>query len=133
VAVAPAAITGASSRDTTTTTVLVVDDEVSLGVATNRILSARGLNVINAATGTEALRICAEQPIDLVVADIFLTDWRGHELAGRVRKLHPDMKFLFVSGDPSARALVMGAPFLAKPYSNQQLIERVDSVLLGAA
>jgi len=133
VAVAPAAITGASSRDTTTSTVLVVDDEEILGVATNRILSGRGFNVVNAASGTEALRICAEQPIDLVVADIFLTDWRGHELAGRVRRLHPEMKFLFVSGDPSARALVQGAPFLAKPYSNQQLIDRVDSMLLGAA
>jgi diguanylate cyclase (GGDEF)-like protein len=132
VAVAPSTIAGVS-RDTTTSTVLVVDDERSLGVATNRILSGRGFNVVNAASGTEALRICAEQPIDLVVADIFLTDWRGHELAGRVRRLHPEMKFLFVSGDPSARALVQGAPFLAKPYSNQQLIDRVDSVLLGAA
>ena len=131
-AVAPAAIMGASSRDTAST-VLVVDDEHSLGVAANRILSGRGFNVVNAATGTEALRICAEQPIDLVVADIFLTDWRGHELAGRVRRLHPDMKFLFVSGDPSALELVQGAPFLAKPYSNQQLIDHVDSVLLGVA
>ena len=133
VAVAPGAIASVSSRDTTTSTVLVVDDEQSLGVATNRILSGRGFNVVNASSGTEALRICAEQTIDLVVADIFLTDWRGHELAGRVRRLHPETKFLFVSGDPSARALVDGAPFLAKPYSNQQLIERVDSVLLGAA
>ena len=133
VAVATAAISRASARDTTTSTVLVVDDERSIGAATNRILAGRGFNVVNAATGTEALRICAEQPIDLVVADIFLTDWRGHELAGRVRRLHPEMKFLFVSGDPNARELVQGAPFLAKPYSNQQLIERVDSVLLGAA
>jgi diguanylate cyclase (GGDEF)-like protein len=132
VTVAPPAIASARSRDTTTT-VLVVDDERSLGVAANRILSGRGFNVVNAASGTEALRICAAQPIDLVVADIFLTDWRGHELAGRVRRLHPEMKFLFVSGDPSARALVQGAPFLAKPYSNQQLLDRVDSMLLGAA
>ena len=133
VAVATAAIARAGDRDTTTSTVLVVDDEQSIGAATNRILSGRGFNVVNAATGTEALRICAEQPIDLVVADIFLTDWRGHELAGRVRRLHPETKFLFVSGDPSARELVQGAPFLAKPYSNQQLIDSVNSMLLGAA
>jgi two-component system cell cycle sensor histidine kinase/response regulator CckA len=90
---------------------------------------------LNAATGSEALRICAQQrgAIDLVVADIFLTDWRGHELAGRVRKLDPDMKFLFVSGDPTASELVKDAPFLAKPFSQQQLIASVDSVLLGAA
>jgi diguanylate cyclase (GGDEF)-like protein len=128
VALAPVAV-----RPKRASTVLVVDDEPSLGVATNRILSGQGFNVLTAATGTEALRICAEQAIDLVVADIFLTDWRGHELAGRVRKLHPAMKFLFVSGDPTASDLVKDAPFLAKPFSQQQLIASVDSVLLGAA
>jgi diguanylate cyclase (GGDEF)-like protein len=129
----PVALAPAAVRANSASTVLVVDDEHSLGVATNRILTGQGFHVLNAATGTEALRICAEQAIDLVVADIFLTDWRGHELAGRVRKLHPDMKFLFVSGDPTANALVKDAPFLAKPFSHQQLIASVDSVLLGAA
>jgi diguanylate cyclase (GGDEF)-like protein len=130
VALAPMAV-----RTNAASTVLVVDDEPSLGVATYRMLTARGFNVLNAATGSEALRICAQQrgAIDLVVADIFLTDWRGHELAGRVRKLDPDMKFLFVSGDPTASDLVKDAPFLAKPFSQQQLIASVDSVLLGAA
>ncbi|MEP6694184.1 MAG: EAL domain-containing protein, partial [Chloroflexota bacterium] len=112
-------------------TVLVVDDEPLLGIATHRILSRQGFNVLNASSGSEAIRICSQEPgaIDLVVADIFLTDWRGHELAGRLRKMQPDVKFLFVSGDPMASDLVMGAPFLAKPFSNQQLIDRVGSVL----
>ncbi len=120
-----------SVRHSNVSTVLVVDDEQSLRVSTNRILSSQGFNVLNAATGSDALRICAERPgaIDLVVADIFLTDWRGHELAGRLRKLQPDVKFLFVSGDPQASDLVKDAPFLAKPFSKQQLIDRVDSVL----
>ncbi len=121
----------APARHSNVPTVLVVDDEPSLRISTNRILSSQGFNVLNASTGSDALRICAAQPgaIDLVVADIFLTDWRGHELAGRLRKLQPDVKFLFVSGDPKASDLVKDAPFLAKPFSRQQLIDRVDSVL----
>ena len=112
-------------------TVLVVDDEHSLRVATHRILSGQGLNVLHAATASEALRICTEQrgAIDLVVTDIFLTDWRGHELAGRLREMQPGAKFLFVSGDPRASDLVKDAPFLAKPFSKQQLIDSVASVL----
>jgi diguanylate cyclase (GGDEF)-like protein len=112
-------------------TVLVVDDEHSLRVATHRILSSQGYNVLHAATASEALRICTEQrgAIDLVVTDIFLTDLRGHELAGRIREMQPDAKFLFVSGDPMANKLVSGAPFLAKPFSKQQLIDRVGLVL----
>jgi diguanylate cyclase (GGDEF)-like protein len=116
-------------------TVLVVDDEHVLRVATHRILAAQGFKILHAATASEALRICTEQrgEIDLVVTDIFLTDWRGHELAGRVHEMHPDIKFLFVSGDPTAGDLVKDAPFLAKPFSKQQLIDSVGSVLLGAA
>jgi two-component system cell cycle sensor histidine kinase/response regulator CckA len=111
--------------------VLVVDDEHSLRVATHRMLSSQGYNVLHAATASEALRICTEQrdAIDLVVTDIFLTDWRGHELAGRIREMQPRTKFLFVSGDPMAGAMVKGAPFLAKPFSKQQLIDRVGLVL----
>jgi len=122
-------------RDPRTATVLVVDDEHTLRVATHRILSGRGYNVLHAATASEALRVCAEHrdAIDLVVTDIYLTDWRGHELAGRLRELQPTAKFLFVSGDPAACDLVKDFPFLAKPFSKQQLIDSVGSVLLGAA
>jgi diguanylate cyclase (GGDEF)-like protein len=121
----------ATVHDANTSTVLVVDDEHSLRVATHRILASKGYNVLHAATASEALRIYTEQrgAIDLVVTDIFLTDWRGHELAGRIREMQPDAKFLFVSGDPMAGKLVKGAPFLAKPFSKQQLIDRVGLVL----
>jgi EAL domain-containing protein (putative c-di-GMP-specific phosphodiesterase class I)/CheY-like chemotaxis protein len=124
-------IPSATVHDATTSTVLVVDDEHSLRVATHRILSSQGYNVLHAATASEALRICTEQrgAIDLVVTDIFLTDWRGHELAGRIREMQPDARFLFVSGDPTASALVTGAPFLAKPFSKQELLDRVGLVL----
>jgi len=121
----------ASVHDANTSTVLVVDDEASLRVATHRILSSQGYNVLHAATASEALRICTEQrgAIDLVVTDIFLTDWQGHELAGRIREMQPEARFLFVSGDPTAMKLLKGAPFLAKPFSKQQLIDRVGLVL----
>jgi CheY-like chemotaxis protein len=121
----------APTPDAKVATVLVVDDEHSLRVATHRILASLGHNVLHAATASEALRICSEHrgAIDLVVTDIFLTDWRGHELAGRLREMQPDARFLFVSGDPKASDLVNGAPFLAKPFSKQQLIDRVGAVL----
>lgn len=128
---ASALLPTATVPDASMSTVLVVDDEHSLRVATHRILSSQGYNVLHAATASEALRICTEQrdAIDLVVTDIFLTDWRGPELAGRIREMQPHAKFLFVSGDPRASDLVKGAPFLAKPFSKQQLIDRVGLVL----
>ncbi|MDP9281531.1 MAG: EAL domain-containing protein, partial [Chloroflexota bacterium] len=114
-------------------TVLIVDDEHSLRVATHRILSSQGFNVLHAATASEAVRICFEQrgAIDLVVTDIFLTDQRGPDLAVRLRETQPRAKFLFVSGDPMGSELAKGAPFLAKPFSKQQLIDRVGLVMVA--
>jgi predicted signal transduction protein with EAL and GGDEF domain/CheY-like chemotaxis protein len=114
-------------------TVMVIDDEHSLRVATHRMLSGKGYRVLHAATASEALRICTEEgkSIDLIVSDIFLTDWRGHELAERIRATYPHIKFLFVSGDPKAAELVEHEAFLAKPFSKQQLVERVAGVLVA--
>lgn len=136
---APAAVTVASAEakpstpvhDVNGSTVLIVDDEHSLRVATHRMLASQGFNVLHAATASEAVRICTEQrgAIDLVVADIFLSDQRGPELATRLRQTQPRAKFLFVSGDPMGCELVKGASFLAKPFSKQQLIDRVGLVM----
>jgi diguanylate cyclase (GGDEF)-like protein len=131
----PAARTPATSvHDANGSTVLIVDDEHSLRVATHRMLSSQGFNVLHAATASEAVRICTEQrgAIDLVVTDVFLTDQRGPELASRLRETQPSAKFLFVSGDPMGSELVRGASFLAKPFSKQQLIERVGLVMAAA-
>ena len=137
---APAAVTAAAPSDLIPTrafhdanggTVLIVDDEPSLRIATHRMLSSQGFNVLHAATASEALRISNAQRggIDLVVTDIFLTDQQGPELAGRLRETQPRAKFLFVSGDPMGSKLVNGAAFLAKPFSKQQLIDRVGVVM----
>jgi diguanylate cyclase (GGDEF)-like protein len=135
VASVPAELTPATSvYDANRSTVLIVDDEHTLRVATHRMLSSQGFNVLHAATASEAVRICTEQrgAIDLVVTDIFLTDQRGPELASRLRQTQPSAKFLFVSGDPMGSELVNGASFLAKPFSKQQLIERVGLVMAAA-
>jgi predicted signal transduction protein with EAL and GGDEF domain/CheY-like chemotaxis protein len=131
----PAERTPATSvHDALRSTVLIVDDEHSLRVATHRMLSSQGFNVLHAATASEAVRICTEQrgAIDLVVTDLFLTDQRGPELASRLRETQPSARFLFVSGDPMGMELVKGASFLAKPFSKQQLIERVGLVMAAA-
>ena len=133
-AVAAERMPATSAHDPNGSTVLIVDDEHTLRVATHRMLSSQGFNVLHAATASEAVRICTEQrgAIDLVVTDIFLTDQRGPELASRLRETQPSAKFLFVSGDPMGSELVRGASFLAKPFSKQQLIDCVGLVMAAA-
>ena len=115
-------------------TVLVVDDEHPLRVAAHRILSAEGYNVIHAATASEALRMCSEYDgrLDLVLTDVFLTDWRGQELAEHLRRQYPGLKVMLMSGDPQASPLVAGQTLLRKPFTKRQLVDGVRDVLTAA-
>jgi EAL domain-containing protein (putative c-di-GMP-specific phosphodiesterase class I)/CheY-like chemotaxis protein len=128
VAVAPASIAPRQG------TILVVDDEHPLRVAAHRILSAEGYNVIHAATASEALRMCSEYDghLDLVLTDVFLTDWRGQELAEHLRTQYPDLKIMLMSGDPEASPLVEGQTLLRKPFTKRQLLDGVRDVLTAA-
>lgn len=109
-------------------TVLVVDDEHPFRLSAHRILTAQGYTVLHAATASEALRLCAAHhgDIDLVLTDLFLTDWQGHKLAAHLSTMYPDMHVMFMSGDPSGSQLAGGNTFLAKPFSRQQLVSGVS-------
>jgi diguanylate cyclase (GGDEF)-like protein len=125
----------ASPADVATKTgrarILVVDDEHPLRVATHRALTASGFEVVQAATASEALRICSEfeGQLDLVLADIFLTDWRGPDLADHLRQQYPALKVLLMSGDPSAAGVDAKGSILRKPFTRGQLLEQVKEAL----
>jgi diguanylate cyclase (GGDEF)-like protein len=115
-------------------TVLVVDDEHPMRVAAHRILTAEGYNVIHAATASEAIRLCSEYDghLDLVLSDVFLTDWRGNDLAEHLRRRYPDLKVMLMSGDPQARPLMEGQIVLRKPFTKRQLVDAVALVLTAS-
>ncbi len=112
-------------------TVLVVDDEHPFRLSAHRILSAQGYKVLHAATASEALRLCATHHggIDLVLTDIYLTDWQGPKLAAHLRGLYPSLRVMFMSGDPSGGILAGADTFLAKPFSKLQLVDGIADAL----
>jgi len=111
--------------------ILVVDDEHPLRIAAHRTLRASGYDVVHAATASEALRICSEYDgkLDLVLSDVFLTDWRGSDLAAHLRDQYPGLKVLLMSGDPSAAHLAAGTVVLQKPFTRVELVEHVKEAL----
>ncbi|MEA2661017.1 MAG: hypothetical protein QOH08_589 [Chloroflexota bacterium] len=112
-------------------TILVVDDEHPFRLAAHRILTAHGYRVMHAATASEALRLSAthHDKIDLLLTDLFLSDWRGNDLAGHIRRSQPDLRVLIMSGDPAGAEQCGSDHFLVKPFSRQQLIAGVAGAL----
>ena len=66
--------------------VLVVDDSVSVRTVVERALRSKKIEVLSAASGTEAIaQIRSEEP-DLVVCDVMMPDMEGYELCEFVRR-----------------------------------------------
>ena len=81
--------------DSRPATVLVVDDNPATLYSTSRFLRAAGFEVVEAATGEEALKR-AEEGADVVILDVNLPDIDGFEVCRRLR-----------SGDKTGRATII--------------------------
>ncbi len=116
--------------------VLLVEDEEAVRRGGKRMLETRGYTVHEAGSGIEALEIMEELggQVDIVVSDVVMPEMDGPTLLGELRKKHPDLKFIFVSGyaeDAFARNLPADAKFgfLPKPFSLKQLAVAVREML----
>ena len=117
-------------------TVLLVEDEDAVRMGGVRALQSRGYTVHEAASGVEALEVLEELDwkVDIVVSDVVMPEMDGPTLLRELRKTHPDIKFVFVSGyaeDAFARNLPADAKFgfLPKPFSLKQLATTVKEML----
>jgi PAS domain S-box-containing protein len=117
-------------------TILLVEDDEALRRSGTRVLTRYGYAVVTARDGREALEIIrsAVTPPDLIVSDVVMPRGSGPELLRAVREAGITAKVLFTSGYPARDVhertpLEPGVPFLAKPWTIQELVRRVREVL----
>jgi PAS domain S-box-containing protein len=113
----PAAMTGGSE------TLLLVEDEELVRALLSRLLAGLGYDVRAAGSGAEALEVAAAlgRAPDLLVTDVVMPGMNGVDLAAALRRRHPGLQALFISGhaDEATRARIAaepGAEFLLKPF-----------------
>jgi PAS domain S-box-containing protein len=118
------------------TTVLLVEDERSVRVTICLFLEEMGCRVIVADAPDLALRRVEEggERIDLLVTDVVMPGMSGRDLAVELAGRFPAMKCLFVSGYTAVtiaqqEMLDEGAEFLSKPFTKEQLVDRVRRLL----
>ena len=119
--------------------ILAVDDEPDLRMVIERILSNSGYRVRVAGGVGEALTLLdtLEDFPDLLVTDVRMPDGVGAQLAGLVRRDHPGLPVLYVSGYPEDRAraegLIVDGFVLEKPFRPVQLSAAVAEALSSRA
>jgi PAS domain S-box-containing protein len=114
--------------------VLVVEDEPAVRRLTARILSGGGYEVIEAAEPYEALALCEDEDVDLLLTDLIMPGMSGKELADRLAASQPELRVLFMSGytgDVITRQGMLSEDVLVleKPFSSASLLRRVRASL----
>jgi len=117
-------------------TILLTEDDPEVRELARRMLERQGYNVLDTATGTEALHLAKHyaHPIDLLLTDVIMPDINGKILAEQILRLRPDLKVMFISGYPDEAIakhgiIETGIVFLQKPFTAGQLTQLVRATL----
>jgi CheY-like chemotaxis protein len=91
-------MTNSSSSSNSCGRILIVDDN-SLGLAARRsVLEELGHKVVTSNAPQDALELCGKQRFDLVVTDYKMPKMNGVEFISRLRKQHPALGVILISG-----------------------------------
>jgi two-component system KDP operon response regulator KdpE len=116
--------------------VLLVDDEPNLVDAVRLYLEMEGLVILTAMSGQEALEKLRDLLPDLVILDVMMPGMDGFETLREIRKVsNVPVIMLTARGeeDDKVRGLRLGADdYVAKPFSQRELLSRVQAVLRRA-
>jgi two-component system KDP operon response regulator KdpE len=123
-----------------TPSILLVEDEPDLLLALRLLLEDRGHDVVDAATGAEALRLATERRPDVVVLDVGLPDMDGLDVLSELGTWPSGKRPAVVvisahaSGHTAARARELGCEYyMTKPFDPNDLVETIGSVASGRA
>ncbi len=115
-----------------TETILLVEDEKEVRDFVSEILIECGFDVIEAGGPMEAMRKQEEfnGPIDLLLTDMIMPEMNGKEVYQELKKYHPNIKVLYMSGySPERLSMDEGKNFLSKPFSIKLLVTSVRRIL----
>src|SRR6187549_2776137 len=113
--------------------VLVVEDEPVINDAVADRLRAEGFHVDQAYDGPGAVSKAADVDPELVVLDVMLPGFDGHEVCRRIQATKPVPVLMLTARDDESDILVglgVGADdYLTKPFRMRELVARVAALL----
>ncbi len=120
-------------------TILVVEDDRSVRQLVRAMLDRHGYTVIEAETAAAAMENARrhEGPIHILLTDVVMPEMKGPEVYEGVRRWHPEIRVLYMSGYTenviSRQGVLMeGVQFIQKPFSRVDLLRKVAGVIRDA-
>jgi DNA-binding NtrC family response regulator len=114
-----------------TANILVVDDEAQVRRMAEFMLQTEGYRVYTAENATRALEVAQELQcgLNLLITDMVMPGIDGHELILTIRRICPHMDTMVITGFVPGDTRQMNYPILPKPFTRDQLIGAVKTIL----
>jgi CheY-like chemotaxis protein len=117
--------------------ILLIDDDDPVRTTLRQMLEQFGHTVIEARNGKEGLALFQPATVDVVITDVVMPEKDGLEVLRELRRMHPSVKIIAISGAERARAadylqmakFLGAATVLAKPLSIDALMAAVNELL----
>jgi DNA-binding NtrC family response regulator len=111
--------------------ILILDDEEGIRQEIGEFLSAMGFTIFEAADAHSAFHILDHNPVDIAILDIRLPGMSGLDALREIRKYHPSVESIMISGhgdmDSVIEALRSGAcDYLKKPFLMRDVMNSIE-------
>jgi len=77
--------------------ILIVDDEPSMLTTLTDIINIVGYEAVAVENGNQALETAREEVFDVILMDFRMEGLNGVETFREIRKIHPDIKVIFIT------------------------------------
>ncbi len=114
--------------------ILIVDDEVSIGLLLSKFLTKKGFEVSNITSGKKVLRAFEKERFDLVLCDYRLDDTDGKEILIYIKENYPDTSVIIITGYSDIKLAVelikLGAyDYIVKPLYPDEILNTINKAL----
>ncbi|GGH13798.1 sigma-54-dependent transcriptional regulator [Pedobacter zeae] len=114
--------------------VLIVDDEISIGLLLSKFLTKNGFEVSNVTTGRGVLQILEKEKFDLVLCDYRLDDTDGKEILIHIKENYPATGVIIITGYSDIKLAVelikLGAfDYIVKPLYPDEILNTITKAL----
>jgi len=115
--------------------ILIVDDEPSLRISLQKIFQSNNYKTLCTSSIEETLKLSPSLSFDLSIVDLNLNDGKGTQLINELKKKHPYMQSILITGEQSINAAIAEAihqgffHFVTKPFDVDVLLQVTKKAL----
>lgn len=114
--------------------ILIVDDEVNIGLLLSKFLTRNSFDVSSATSGNSAMEYLAKDHYDLVLCDYRLEDTDGKEMLIKIKESYPKTGVIIITGYSDIKLAVelikLGAyDYITKPLYPDEILNTINKAI----